>query len=113
MTEDIATALQAQNQLLTQLVEAVNRIADAVDKPKASEQKAETPFPWEEMGTRVLNAIGDRRLEKSMEFAPPWPWSCEDLLSIGKQKISTTRRLGRTSVEKIEQALLERGFKWL
>lgn len=91
---------------------ALERIADALDakhEQKLRIVKDETPFPWNEVSTRLRNAEANSR-----DYDTP-PMTCEKLLCIGRRRFANSNKpvwrfAGSKCVEEIDAIMERLGF---
>jgi len=99
--------------LLQDLVAALTRIAVAIESlskidgtPESPPPAIGTPFPWSEMTFRTADKAS--RLDGKNGFR--YPFSCEELVSIGRQEFLEVRDAGSKSADEISHSLNALGF---
>jgi hypothetical protein len=91
-------------ELLTRLVVALEKIADAITANKEPSAAKETPFPWSRVDKRLRNAERDRRALEGK------PLTCEGLIRLGQNEILSWRNVGFSCLEGIRPIMYEMGF---
>lgn len=96
-----------------EILEALLRIEKLLIKQSStSVEKKQTHFPWGEMPSRVRNAL--HRASYQGVINKKYPFSCEDLIEIGRARIFCLKDMGEVSLYAIDRAMIERGFtKWM